>query len=72
MTGIRVASVSPAAQARIGTRLLPRATTFCEVSPGMPFWYENANGLMEIAVNQGRADAILSLRPGTIVDVCPA
>jgi S-adenosyl-L-methionine hydrolase (adenosine-forming) len=46
-----------------GSRL-PRARTFCEVAPGCAFWYENALGLVEIAVNQGRADVVLGLRPG--------
>ena len=27
-------------------------------------WYENSNGLAEIAVNQGRADRVLDLRVG--------
>ncbi|HHJ14602.1 MAG TPA: hypothetical protein ENJ79_09540, partial [Gammaproteobacteria bacterium] len=31
---------------------------------GTPFWYENANGLVEIAVNQGRADRRLQLDIG--------
>lgn len=45
-------------------RRLRRARTFCEVEAGEPFWYENALGLVEIAVNQGRADRMLGLGPG--------
>ncbi|HHQ42210.1 MAG TPA: hypothetical protein ENK20_07955, partial [Chromatiales bacterium] len=37
--------------------------------PGEAFWYENANGLVEIAVNQGRADTVLGLAPGAAVRV---
>ena len=40
------------------------ARTFCEVPPGMPFWYRNAFGLLEIAANQARADRLLGLVPG--------
>lgn len=40
------------------------ARTFCEVSAGEPFWYANAFGLVEIAVNQGRADQLLGLGVG--------
>jgi len=40
------------------------ARTFCEVSPGTPFWYQNAFGLLEIAANQTRADRLLALAPG--------
>lgn len=38
---------------------ISQAITFCSVPPGTPFWYENSLGLVEIAVNQGRADALL-------------
>ena len=35
------------------------------MSPGEPFWYENGNGLAEVAVNGGRADVALGSRFGT-------
>ena len=45
--------------------------TFCEVEPGTAFWYENAFGLVEVAVNQGRADHVLGLGPGDdIASLC--
>jgi len=34
---------------------------------GEAFWYENSNGLVEIAVNSGRADAVLGLGLGASV-----
>lgn len=40
------------------------ARTFCAVEPGAPFWYENAFGLVELAVNSGRADTALGMGPG--------
>ncbi len=49
--------------------ILASIERFCQrtldVPPGRPFWYENANGLVEIAVNLGRADADLALEVGT-------
>jgi S-adenosylmethionine hydrolase len=48
-------------------REIPFARTFCEVPAGTPFWYEDAFGLVEIAVNQGRADRVLGLAPGDAV-----
>ena len=48
---------------------LSRARTFCDLPEGACFWYENANGLAEIAVNQGRAERVLSLAVGTKVGV---
>lgn len=43
---------------------LPRSRTFCAVPVGTAFWYCNAFGLVEIAVNQGRADRLLGLAVG--------
>ncbi len=43
---------------------LDRARTFSDVEPGRAFWFEDAFGLVEIAVNQGRADLMLGLDPG--------
>ncbi len=43
-------------------RRLRRARVFAEGVPGEPFFYENANGLIEIAVREGSAAAILGLQ----------
>jgi len=43
--------------------------TFSDLPPGAAFWYENSNGLAEIAVNQGRADRELGLKIGIPVEV---
>ncbi|MCP4287261.1 MAG: SAM-dependent chlorinase/fluorinase [Gammaproteobacteria bacterium] len=40
------------------------ARTFSDKDPGQPFWYRNSIGLVEIAVNQGRADQLLELEIG--------
>ncbi len=44
---------------------LRHAATFAEVEPGTAFWYENSNGLVEIAVNQGSAEDELELEVGS-------
>lgn len=64
MTGIRTASLPSNAVLKVGAHTLPRACTFADVAPGQGFWYGNANGLVEIAVNQGRADQALELKIG--------
>jgi hypothetical protein len=64
MTGIRAAVVPAPAQVLVNGRRLKRAGTFSDVPPGQAFWYENANGLLEIAVNMGRADRVLDIGPG--------
>lgn len=67
MTGIRAAIVPTDRVLTIAGRYVGHATTFAQVPPGTPFWYENSSGLLEVAVNRGRADAVLGLAPGTEV-----
>ncbi len=50
---------------------VPYARTFAEAAPGTAFWYGNANGLVEIAVNGGSAAADLDIRVGTPVLLAP-
>jgi S-adenosyl-L-methionine hydrolase (adenosine-forming) len=69
MTGMRAALLPAGARLEAGGRVLARARTFSDVPPGEAFWYENANGLAEIAVNQGRAGAALGLEIGSRVRV---
>ena len=69
MTGMRAASLPGEARLAAAGRLLTRARTFGDRPPGEAFWYENSNGLAEIAVNAGRADRGLGLAVGTTVEV---
>ena len=50
-------------------RQIARARTFSDVPKGGVFWYENANGLAEIAMNCGRADTALGLSVGSPITV---
>jgi S-adenosylmethionine hydrolase len=52
-----------------GNRDLGFARTFSCVPPGEAFWYRNAFGLVELAVNCGRADEVLGLREGDTVSL---
>ncbi len=69
MTGLRAASVPDNARLAVADRVLERARTFSDLSAGGAFWYENSNGLAEIAVNQGRADQALGLSVGSPVEI---
>jgi S-adenosylmethionine hydrolase len=71
MTGLRAAMLSPNAALATAGRVLQRARTFSDRPPGEAFWYENSNGLAEVAVNQGRADLELDLTIGVEVEVLP-
>jgi S-adenosylmethionine hydrolase len=69
MTGLRGAALSEEARLAVGGRVLSRAQTFSARPPGEAFWYVNSNGLVEIAVNSGRADEVLGLAIGSPVTV---
>jgi S-adenosyl-L-methionine hydrolase (adenosine-forming) len=71
MTGLRAAMLPPNARLAAAGRVLEQARTFSDRSPGAAFWYENSNGLAEIAVNQGRADRELGLAIGAPVEIIP-
>lgn len=67
MTGMRAGSIAQHCRLNAGGQVLTYAGTFSEADPGCAFWYENSLGLIEIAVNQGRAATLLDLRPGSPV-----
>jgi hypothetical protein len=69
MTGLRGDSVPPAARIAIGPHTIAPARTFSAVAEGSAFWYVNSNGLVEIAVNRGRAGEVLGLGVGTSVTI---
>lgn len=70
LTGMRAGELSEAAALALGDgRRIAHAGTFSAVNPGEAFWYENSNGLAEIAVNLGRAAAVLGLEIGSAVTI---
>ena len=69
LTGLRASMLPPEARLAVAGRALERATTFSDRPPGTAFWYENSNGLAEIAVNRGRADRDLGLIVGSAVQI---
>lgn len=64
VTGLRAVTMRPEQTLRAGGGVVKYARIFSEAPPGAVFWYENANGLVEIAVNRGSAAARLGLKPG--------
>jgi S-adenosyl-L-methionine hydrolase (adenosine-forming) len=67
MTGMRASALPESTCLGLAGRWLTRARTFTEVSVGQAFWYANANGLAEVAINGGRAAADLGVVPGSPV-----
>ena len=71
MTGLRACQLAADAVLEAGGRRLERRRIFADVPPGAAMWYENANGLAEIALNGGSAAAAFDLTPGSPVVVHP-
>jgi S-adenosylmethionine hydrolase len=69
LTGLRAAVLPAGGRLTASGRVLRRARTFAEVPPGEAFWYENSNGLAEIAVNRGHAADALGLTIGSPVAI---
>ncbi len=69
MTGVRAASVTESTVFQIHGHCLRHARTFGEVPVGTAFWYGNANGLVECAVNQGSAAQALAIKVGDAIFV---
>lgn len=68
MTGVRAGRISRDAMITVGNREIINAETFASVKKGEAFWYENANGLVEIAVNHGSARELLDLEIGSEIN----
>ena len=71
MTGRRAATIPATVVVEVSHERMFRATTFSKVEQGTPFWYENSSGLVEIAVNQGRASDQLGLVTGDAIAINP-
>jgi S-adenosylmethionine hydrolase len=68
-TGLHAGGIATTATVSANGHTLRHARTFGEAPVGQAFWYENSSGMIEIAVNRGRADDTLSLAIGTAVTV---
>lgn len=64
ITGLRAKHLKPEQALKVHHHVFKHARIFGEVGVGEPFWYENSNGLVEIAVNQGHAAQQLGIKPG--------
>ena len=67
ITGVRASVVETSQLLSINGHSLKPAQTFSDVGAGESFWYANSNGLVELAVNRGRADHMLGIEVGTVI-----
>ncbi|MHA1569759.1 MAG: SAM hydrolase/SAM-dependent halogenase family protein [Alphaproteobacteria bacterium] len=68
-TGFRGSRLAPAAQLVIEGKVFHYAPTFAAVARGEAFWTINANGLVELAINQGDVSAEFGLAIGTPIEI---
>jgi S-adenosyl-L-methionine hydrolase (adenosine-forming) len=71
MTGIRAGGVSRDAKLMVNGRTLRHAPVFSSVREGELFWYENSQGLVEVAANQANAAEMLRVAIGAPVQWAP-
>ena len=69
VTGLRGDFLDSAAALRVGGTAIRAARVFSAVPQGAVFWYVNANGMVEIAVNCGAAATVLGLRTGQGIEI---
>lgn len=69
ITGLRANRMTRSQRIELSTHSVQWARVFSDVAEGEAFWYENANGLVEIAVNRGRADNLPELHLGSTFQV---
>ncbi len=67
ITGMRAGQLHKTDEIVLQRHRIGYARTFSSVSKGQCFWYENANGLIEIAVNQGNAKKELNVDVGDTI-----
>ncbi len=68
MTGLRAKRVPRNGKLVVNGESVGGARVFSDVPEGRAFWYENSQGLVEIAVNRANAAEKLDLEPGTEVE----
>jgi len=69
ITGLRAGLLPDGTRLAAKGRSFHRHRTFSDVPMGEAFWYENANGLAEIAVNSGRADTAFGFTIGSPIAI---
>ncbi len=65
ITGVRASVLDASQSLTVNGYPLQPARTFSDLGAGEAFWYANSNGLVELAVNRGRADEMLGIAVGS-------
>lgn len=70
MVGTRAHAVPVEANILANGYEFARCRTYADVADGATLWYENSNGLVELAINRGDAARRYGIKVGTPVSVC--
>lgn len=71
ITGLRAKRISKRQCLGVNGQNCSFQRTFSQAPRGNAFWYENANGLVEIALAEGRADRFAGIKTGDRVKLDP-
>ncbi|MGZ5076429.1 MAG: SAM hydrolase/SAM-dependent halogenase family protein [Methylobacter sp.] len=69
MTGLRYREAFSGKTLTVNGVSVKHAATFSDVEAQQAFWYKNSSGLVEIAINKGRAEQQLSLELGMAISL---
>lgn len=72
ITGLRATNIDIETVLELGNTPIHYARTFSEASPGQPFWYVNAFGLLEVAMNRDSVALQLGIDCGDTVRLVSA
>lgn len=64
ITGLRAAQFDDESEIEVGKYSVSKAKTFSDVPKGRAFWFENSNGMVEIAINMGNASHTMGIKLG--------
>ena len=64
ISGYRFENITDTGELFFKGKKISQARTFSDVLPNQAFYYKNANGLLEIAVNQGSAEEMFDAKVG--------
>ena len=68
LSGLRASAMPTTSLLRLGDARIPWARVFSDVPRGSACWYENSIGLVEVAINGGRAATELALKIGDRIE----
>lgn len=69
VTGMRASLLDEESEIEVGQYVVARAKTFSDVPKGRAFWFENSNGMVEIAINMANASKTMGIQPGDKISV---